>query len=240
MGIFKLVKNGFIVTKIGAKAGVNVTKGIIGAASDVVNAGNALMHGNEDKVIKIFDKRISNVANGICGAFQSTAYVSNRVMNKLADKDSGEFLDKETQKHLERLASIAVISAIGISGLDYDYDGNTDYHYDDGLVSNAELSGIENGMFIGNENNLVELIKAGEIQGTEHIDSDEYDRDLSARDQFLQMHGFSSVPSGYEVHHIIPLCEGGANSPENMVIIDENLHEKITQAHAVFYGWHSA
>lgn len=39
------------------------------------------------------------------------------------------------------------------------------------------------------------------------------------------------------VHHIQPLCEGGADDPSNMVLIDPDNHAKITSAHQEYYGW---
>ncbi len=98
---------------------------------------------------------------------------------------------------------------------------------------------IEKGMLVSNDYNLEELIEKGEIEGTTHIDSDDYSRDLGARDAFLQAHGYNGVPEGYEVHHIVPLCEGGLDSPSNMVLVSIEDHDKITAAHAQFYGWRS-
>ena len=70
------------------------------------------------------------------------------------------------------------------------------------------------------------------------IDSEDENRSLSARNEFLNMHGFTSVPEGYEVHHVVPLCEGGADSPDNMILVTEAQHDFITSAHSSFYGWH--
>ena len=61
-------------------------------------------------------------------------------------------------------------------------------------------------------------------------------RNVTARTQFLHSHGFDSVPDGYEVHHIVPLCEGGADSPDNMIIIKKEEHDIITATHSRYYG----
>ena len=45
------------------------------------------------------------------------------------------------------------------------------------------------------------------------------------------------APEGYEVHHIVPLSEGGADTPENMILVKEDLHDEITAAHSKFYDW---
>ena len=62
-------------------------------------------------------------------------------------------------------------------------------------------------------------------------------RDIGARDAFLSVHGFDGVPEGYEVHHVVPLSEGGADTPDNMILVSEADHAAITSAHAGFYGW---
>ena len=51
------------------------------------------------------------------------------------------------------------------------------------------------------------------------------------------LHGFDGVPEGYEVHHVVPLSEGGADTPDNMILVSEADHAAITSAHAGFYGW---
>lgn len=85
---------------------------------------------------------------------------------------------------------------------------------------------------------LDSLIHAGEIENGAndgiHI---EVIRDPAMKELFLSEHGLTQMP-GYEVHHIIPLSEGGADSPENMVLIRSDLHHEITKAHSEYYGWH--
>ena len=95
----------------------------------------------------------------------------------------------------------------------------------------------DNGVFDGDEDDLETLTAMGEVEGTEHVDADDYARDMAARDSFLRSHGFDSVPEGYEVHHIVPLSEGGADTPDNMILVSEEDHDAITAAHAEFYGW---
>lgn len=57
--------------------------------------------------------------------------------------------------------------------------------------------------------------------------------DAPARDRaqvraFLRAHGLERTPEGYEVDHIIPLCAGGADSPENMQLLTVEQHAEKT------------
>ena len=108
----------------------------------------------------------------------------------------------------------------------------------DGLACN-EFDGVEGGVFDGNEEELNELSEAGMVDGSEHIDSEDIVRDPAVRAEFLASCGFDSVPEGYEVHHIIPLSEGGTDDPSNMVLLTKEEHDAITAAHRNFYEWNS-
>lgn len=96
---------------------------------------------------------------------------------------------------------------------------------------------IYNGVFVGNENDLQTLVQAGENSNAVHIASDEIVRRLEVRDTFLTAFGYGSVPTGYEVHHIMPLSEGGSDTPDNMILVEKEIHDKITAEHRTFYGW---
>lgn len=100
----------------------------------------------------------------------------------------------------------------------------------------SDLS-IDNGVFIGNESELQRLIAYGELEGTEHLNEEDIQRDPAARDAFLNAHGLAQVPEGMEVHHVVPLSEGGADTPSNMILVTEAEHDVITAAHARYYGW---
>lgn len=107
------------------------------------------------------------------------------------------------------------------------------------LSNNIDPSIVENGMFTGDEYDLQSLISAGEDPNSTHIDSENIERSIEARNEFLAMHNYTEVPEGYEVHHIVPLSEGGADSPENMILVSEEDHETITAAHRQYYRWNA-
>lgn len=64
-------------------------------------------------------------------------------------------------------------------------------------------------------------------------------RSESAKRQFLRQRGLERVPQGYEVDHIVPLSEGGADTPANMQLLTESAHHRKTASEAKRYGWHS-
>ena len=241
MGLLGILKTSYKVARIGIKAGLNVTKGTINTVTDVANTGSALLRGDTQKADEILERRIENTVKGVCGSIESAAVVLDRAIEYASSDTKKEFLDKDTEEHLVRLASLAAVSTVACSFIgDNDVDTGNAHDYGDGLIADANLSGIDNGVFVGDSSDLNNLIQAGQIEDTVHIDSEDSERDLSARNEFLATHGFTSIPEGYEVHHIVPLCEGGADSPDNMVLIKTEEHDVITAAHARFYNWHNS
>lgn len=99
-----------------------------------------------------------------------------------------------------------------------------------------EFSGVENGM-LSDPSQLNELIAAGEVQGAIHVSAEDEVRSETVIKNFLHEHGYTDVPAGYEIHHIVPLGEGGADDPHNMVLLTEEQHDAITTAHRQYYGW---
>lgn len=74
------------------------------------------------------------------------------------------------------------------------------------------------------------------VGGTNYISGESYkttgkpkvERNSSARNDFLKSKGYSKVPSGYEVDHIIPLSQGGQDTPNNMQLITKEQHKQKT------------
>lgn len=46
---------------------------------------------------------------------------------------------------------------------------------------------------------------------------------------FLRQQGLTLTPPGYEVDHIIPLCAGGKDRPENMQLLTKKQHREKTK-----------
>ena len=99
-----------------------------------------------------------------------------------------------------------------------------------------DMPGVEDGMLLDNSpNNLAELAEAGDFQGTHHLS--EVMRSQEARLDFLAQHDLERIPAGWEIHHVVPLSEGGADTPDNMVLLRAEDHDWITTQHRMFYGW---
>lgn len=54
---------------------------------------------------------------------------------------------------------------------------------------------------------------------------------------FLRQHGFKRTPPGYQVDHIIPLCAGGADTPENMQLLTVEEHQRKTKVDLWLCRW---
>lgn len=224
MGFFDTV---FDVVAIGTKAAIStaygVTKATLSTAGDVIEATSAACKGDYDKTGRILVNRaeqtICGIAKSVGTGLSATCEVADHAIDCIGDSNK-TFLDSKTKKNLTALASIGLVSYVGCSLVDDDCSYETD-----------------NGMFQGDSDDLYSLAKEGELEGTEHLENDEYDRNISARNEFLRMHGYDSVPEGYEVHHIVPLCEGGEDSPDNMILVSDEEHDIITAEHRRFYDW---
>lgn len=88
---------------------------------------------------------------------------------------------------------------------------------------------------VATEDAIPYISKLGEVDNSVHIT--DVTRSQGVINAFLAEHGFNKVPDGYEVHHIIPLSENGADDPANLIIVSEELHQRITNQHARFYNW---
>jgi hypothetical protein len=72
--------------------------------------------------------------------------------------------------------------------------------------------------------------------GTIYLDGETYsttgnpkvERSSSAKKKFLKSKGYNKIPNGYEIDHIIPLSEGGADVPSNMQLISKEDHKQKT------------
>ena len=104
------------------------------------------------------------------------------------------------------------------------------------ISSTNDLDGVKNGMLEDNRQ-LDNIIAIGEVQGTHHVDSDHLTRSETTKSEFLHLNGYTSIPAGYEIHHIVPLSEGGADDVHNMILLRTDEHAAVTTAHRQYYGW---
>ncbi len=247
MGFLKVLDTGFRITKVVAEvatgATLDIAKGAAHTLEDTVKATQCLGRQDYDGACAILGKRIEGTFVGTVKRLEVAGELVEEAGKCLSDKDR-PFLTKENTQKLTTVATVGLVSLAGVSFIDdddIDDSESSDYiESSSGLLpSNAEIFTINNGIFEGDQSDLEVLARAGQIEGTEHLDAEELDRNLAVRDAFLHEHGYSSIPNGYEVHHIIPLSEGGADVPENMVLITEEEHNYITATHSGFYNWHA-
>lgn len=99
------------------------------------------------------------------------------------------------------------------------------------------LPGVKNGMLV-DDSQLSTIAADGMLQGTQHINAEDESRSEEAKEEFLHQNGYTQIPAGYEIHHIVPLSEGGADDPQNMILLRTDQHDAVTREHEQFYGWH--
>ncbi len=262
MGFWKAVKTVCKVTAITAKVAVTGTRvaghlassAVRGTAGTLRTAGQALDKASRkdwDGLEQLAEAKFEQVCWAVDAKLQMAGELTNEAAACLENK-SRPFLTKQNARRIAGVVSLGGIVAGGLAAsdlLDSDIDLDVDAEHgpagDDGVFAGPVTYArggmsltVDNGVFDGDEDDLETLTAMGEVEGTDHVDAEDYVRDMAARDSFLRSHGYDSVPEGYEVHHIVPLSEGGADDPDNMILVSEEDHESITAAHARFYGWH--
>lgn len=194
--------------------------------------------------IDIIEKRIERSMKGIQAiSIESGKLIKEAGKNYLKGKDIMDEVNRERALNITSvLAAGVLIGEAGASILDDDNSCNIAEAHSleyEGIVPDCDvdtIDGVHNGMLMDNAY-LDNIIDQGKIEGTQHIDSDNYTRNITARNEFLYQHGMTEVPEGYEVHHIVPLCEGGADSADNMILLTKEAHHQVTVEHSQFYGW---
>ncbi len=101
-----------------------------------------------------------------------------------------------------------------------------------------ELEGIRNGMLIDDtklELIINEGIKKGD--GNWRPEWERAERKPETIAEFLSKYGYEYTPVGYEVHHIVPIAQGGADVVGNMVLLSAEDHQKVTDKHNEVFKW---
>lgn len=231
------------VPKATYEVGKLTVRKVIRTGEYAIGAGTDIYHGNYGEAV---DKVVDCGKNvWLDPAIRSAKFLGKSV--KFTAPVAGKVIKREelTDEDIETLrqagivwgtAAVAIFLShevlstllINIDGTDTVFAGLTiDMPVDD-------IPGVYNGLFTGDATDLDNLIQLGEVPDTEHVESI---RSMEQVNAFYQLHGLEPTP-GYEVHHIIPLSEGGADHPDNMVLVSSEQHDEITAAHAKYYGWH--
>ena len=101
-----------------------------------------------------------------------------------------------------------------------------------------EMSGVEAGCLV-DASLLSMIIEEGKRKGEGNYRA-AYLRDERKEETvqaFLAKYGYHGIPIGYEIHHIVPLSQGGADSIKNMIMLSIEDHAKVTEAHAAYFKW---
>lgn len=210
---------------------VGVVKGISGTAEDVLQGGVGICRGDFSKAADIVSKRAVGIVQGTIGAVCSGIAVGEAGYDSIVN--DAPFITPSNRDHLTRLCQLGVYATTG--GLLAE-DAVPEGHACTNPGDACELPGVENGVFVGDEDELQQLIAVGEIQEAPLMESSEIERSAAERAAFLHAHGIEDT-HGWEVHHVQPLAAGGADSADNMVLVSDEDHDRITAEHNRFYGW---
>lgn len=249
MGLFDdildtTVKVAGVTLSVAGGVTVNTVRGAAAAVGDAQEIVSGLTRLDLTPIENVAERRISGAVSGIESQVKTAATLLDELGACAMDSDR-PFLTDENTERLTSFATAGLVVAAGgslVSSVlpdDLGFDGGNETS--GGLLA-SDLSSIptEDGMFDGDSGDLSDLAKAGELEDTDHIESEDITRSLASRDAFLEENGYDGVPDGYEVHHIVPLSEGGADTPDNMILLTEDDHAEITAEHGRFYGWHRA
>ena len=232
----------FFTAKVATKGSFNIAKGLIGTIKTGKQILTSSLSGDLPKTKQVVSSKLRGAIVGI----GQTADDIYEIIECATDSHKNFFSSANANRlaSLVPLGSVAFGLSLGVDDLLPDETSFTSalalpIETGDGLVPNLDHSAlsIKDGIFTGNSDQLNQLAQVGLIDGTEHHSSDCIERSYAAREAFLNQYGYNELPEGYEVHHIIPLSEGGADTPRNMVLISENEHDYITSMHSAFYHW---
>lgn len=232
-----------LIKRIGKGIALGTVRGTFGAVKNMVGTARDLYDAARDRDVEracnVVAERAVRGVKGVC----SFTGASARLIGNMAEKHNAgqEVFDDDTVEQLIKVgACVGTIVVMGeTAGLLFGDDHDVRIS-EAGLLPETpvdDIDGVENGVLIDHDG-LDDIIREGNLTGTEHLEAGEYVRNIGVRDAFLHSHGFSEVPEGYDVHHIVPLCEGGADSPDNMVLVSKFDHAQATAAQAAHYGWH--
>ena len=219
------------VTDIAAGTVTGVISGTLNTTADAVDGAVKLCTGDIKGATGILYRRAAGIVTGTLGVVKSGAAVTGAALDTLVhDK---RFITETNKAHLTHLCQAGVYAACAGTLISDDTPSGTGC-----TLSNdaCDYPGVENGVFTGNHEQLAQLTTAGEDPSSTHVASEDVERSEATKAAYLQAHGIDD-PSGWQLHHIKPLSEGGADDVHNMVLISPEDHQEITAEHAAFYDW---
>ena len=225
-----------------------VVRGGIQRMKDYYSIGNHAVHRRYREAGAAFvdmeKRRFHSAGHFAVGALRTAGDGAVILCGQVQKRESDE---ERTRRFHHGLRNCAIAGTAIVLGMEF-YDVLA-AEADDGVIDSTDglapnvpvehLAGVQDGMLLDDSPaNLHELAVRGELGHTEHLS--DVVRSDAARTEFLELHGMEEAPPGWEVHHIIPLSEGGADSVDNMVLLRADDHAWITRMHEHFYGWTDA
>ena len=220
-----------------------IARGIAGGtahkARDCVQAGNQVAKGDYRGAGKTVAEMEIRRLNGMRKAVgEAAGAVANGV--KLLGQEQDKEAARTTKRQLHRQLRNCVIAGgailLGAELVD-ELPGMDDL--DDGVFPDTDvgdMEGVTDGMLVdASPENINSIAEAGEIPDTDH--GSDFTRSSAIRTAFLQENGWDEAPPGWAVHHVVPLCEGGADDPSNMLLLRSEDHAWITAQHRRVYDW---
>ena len=101
-----------------------------------------------------------------------------------------------------------------------------------------DMEWVRNGMLV-DESKLDIIIDEGITRGLNRWLrlSDRAERCQETMEAFLGKYGYDSIPVGYELHHIVPIAQSGADSVDNLILLTSDAHKKVTDKHREVFKW---
>ena len=220
-----------------------------------IDVATSLANGNKQQRSEGLNQVGGAVKDTAKGMLNAVGYVGENMID-LGSAAINMNKDKAIRsgKNLGKAAVVMAVASLAIPhitpsvgdiehqiGFDHDMDASSIHAIDTGhgLIPGVDINsipGVHNGVM--NESAFSNITHLGEVDCTHHIS--EPPRSVAMEHEFLDQHGLPHTHPGYQVHHVIPLSEGGADVPQNMVLVPEHLHEEITTSHDAYYKWHAA
>lgn len=243
MGLFRALKTGYRISTFCLKVGGNLVLGSLNALASTMETSASVL---EDINKKQYDAAANKIENKLCNMGKNLDQAFNNSCQFLDEISHERSMDKIfSNENVKKASQLVLLGGGIICGIDA-LDGDDNETISSQNVQQLPListyldpDSIHNGMFIGDESDLQALIHAGEDPNSIHVNAEDIERSFSVKQAFLEMHGYDGLPEGYEIHHIVPLSEGGSDSTDNMILVSEEDHEKITAAHRQFYEWNA-
>lgn len=219
------------VADIAADTVSGMIEGATHSAADVLDGASCLCRGDVGGAVKIAGRRVSHMFQGAVGIVQSGAAVTSACCDTLIH--DAPFVTDANKHHLTRLCQAGVTGVTADALFSDDAPSGSECP----LTEDAcDLPGVENGVFVGDASDLKALTAAGEVPDTDHVSEADITRSEATKAAFLNAHGIEET-EGWQVHHVVPLSEGGADDIHNMVLINPEDHRTITAEHADYYHW---